>query len=67
LWNPAADPLLGDYVRGVSTGPMTPLVLSVSTVGNHANIGVSWRKSVFSDEALAQWRQTFDQQWKELD
>jgi NRPS condensation-like uncharacterized protein len=37
-----------DYFRGVSTGPVTPLVLSVTTIGDRANIGVSYRFAVFS-------------------
>jgi hypothetical protein len=37
-----------DYFRGVSTGPVTPLVLSATTVGNRVNIGVSYRLAVFS-------------------
>jgi len=37
-----------DYVRAVSTGPATPLVLSFTTVGQAANIGLSYRSTVFS-------------------
>jgi len=37
-----------DYFRAVSTGPATPLVLSVTTVGNHANIGLTYRSTIFS-------------------
>ena len=38
-----------DYFRAVSTGPVTPLVLSVTTVGDHANIGLSYRSTVYSE------------------
>ena len=37
-----------DYFRAVSTGPVTPLVLSVTTVGERVNFGVSYRTTVFS-------------------
>ena len=37
-----------DYFRGVSTGPVTPLVLSITTVGDRANLGLSYRTTVFS-------------------
>jgi hypothetical protein len=50
LWpaESADSPL--DYFRGVSTGPATPLVLSVTTVRHHANIGLSYRSTVYSPE-----------------
>ena len=52
LWpaEPNAGPL--DYFRGVSTGPVTPLVLSVTTIRDRANIGLSYRPAVFSPEAV---------------
>ena len=37
-----------DYFRAVSTGPITPLVLSVTTVGDVVNIGLTFKKTVFS-------------------
>lgn len=37
-----------DYIRAVSTGPATPLVLSFTTVGDAANVGLSYRSTVFS-------------------
>jgi hypothetical protein len=48
LWAPndRHGPL--DYFRAVSTGPVTPLVLSVTTVGERVNLGVSYRTTVFS-------------------
>jgi hypothetical protein len=42
-----------DYFRGVSTGPVTPLVLSVTTIGDRMNMGVSYRTGVFSKDAIA--------------
>jgi NRPS condensation-like uncharacterized protein len=41
-----------DYFRAVSTGPATPLVLSVTTVGEAANISISYRQTVFSAEDI---------------
>ena len=49
LWKHSLEEGAADYFRGVSTGPVTPLVLSVTTIGKHANIGLSFRTSVFSD------------------
>lgn len=43
-----------DYVRGVSTGPATPLVLSVTTAGDQVNLGISWRRTVYSETAVAE-------------
>ena len=48
LWEPKGGNAPLDYFRGVSTGPITPLVLSVTTMGDRANIGLSYRTSVFS-------------------
>jgi hypothetical protein len=36
------------YSRAVSTGPITPLVLSITTLGQSANIGLSYRSTAFS-------------------
>jgi len=48
LWRSVETDKPIDYVRAVSTGPVTPLVLSFSTIGNVANIGLSYRSTVFS-------------------
>lgn len=37
-----------DYFRAVSTGPITPLVLSVTTVRDVVNIGLTFKKTVLS-------------------
>ena len=52
LWasEPAAGPR--DYVRGVSTGPMTPVVLAASTAGGALSVGVSYRRSAFSADVV---------------
>ena len=48
LWERDGGKVPLDYFRGVSTGPVTPLVLSVTTIGDRANIGLSYRSTVFS-------------------
>jgi hypothetical protein len=53
LWNSEPDGNLLDYFRGVSTGPVTPLVLSVTTVRDRANIGLTYRSAVYSPDDVA--------------
>ncbi len=54
LWpQPAGAPPL-DYFRGVSTGPVTPLVLSVTTVGDGVNLGLTFRATTFTDAHIRQ-------------
>jgi NRPS condensation-like uncharacterized protein len=38
-----------DYFRAVSTGPVTPLVASITTIGPVANIGLTYRPTVFGE------------------
>jgi hypothetical protein len=49
LWQSPEGSAPLDYIRAVSTGPVTPLVLSFTTVGQAANIGLSYRSTVFSE------------------
>ncbi len=58
LW-PAGGNAPLDHWRGVSTGPITPLVLSVTTAGERVNMGVSYRTSVFSREDIGQLQARF--------
>ena len=51
LW-PAAEGC-ADYIRGVSTGPLTPFVLAISTCHAGAGLGVSFRPSVFAPDVAA--------------
>jgi len=53
----AAQPL--DYLRTVSTGPVTPLVLSVTTFGKVVNLAMSYRTSVFSRTEISAVRDRF--------
>ena len=48
-----------DYLRAVSTGPVTPLVLSVTSFGSGVNLSMSYRTSVFSREEIATVRGRF--------
>jgi hypothetical protein len=52
VWNQPHDNGGVDYFRAVSTGPATPLVFSLTTVKDQLNTGVSFRKSVFSEEEV---------------
>jgi hypothetical protein len=49
LWEQRGKEQEFGYLRAVSTGPITPLVLSVTTVKEVANIGLSFRKTAFSE------------------
>ena len=49
LW-PAIEQHRIDYFRAVSTGPVTPLVVSLTSVGNRLNVGVTFRSTVFSTQ-----------------
>jgi hypothetical protein len=54
LWAEQAQGEPLDYLRAVSTGPVTPLVLSVTTVGERVNGGLSYRSTVFSAAEIGQ-------------
>jgi hypothetical protein len=43
-----------DYLRAVSTGPVTPLMLSVTTARERLNVSLSYRTAVFSTEEIGQ-------------
>ncbi len=51
LGAPTTDRILG-YARAASTGPMVPLVLSPTTVGNEMNLGLSFRVTAFSSAKI---------------
>lgn len=42
-----------DYLRGVPTGPLSPLVLAVTLTADVVNVGVTFRRTVFSRDAVA--------------
>jgi NRPS condensation-like uncharacterized protein len=52
LWpQPDGKPAM-DYLRAVSTGPVTPFVLSLTTVNEVINIGVTYRTTVFGPDEI---------------
>ena len=53
LWPQPEGQLGVDYFRAVSSGPVTPLVLSLTTVGDHLNCGLTYRTTVYSDADMA--------------
>ena len=53
LWPQPNDGQSFDYFRAVSTGPATPLVLSVTTVGENMNLGLTFRRTVFSADDIS--------------
>jgi NRPS condensation-like uncharacterized protein len=59
IWPQHNDSSFVDYFRAVSTGPATPLVFSLTTSGDHLNIGLTFRTTVFSDSDIAQIKRTF--------
>ena len=54
LWEEPTHDAPLDYLRAVSTGPVTPLVLSVTTTGERVNVALSYRSTVFSDAEIGQ-------------
>ena len=65
LWDQSGDNAPMDYLRGVSTGPVTPLALSVTTVGQGMNLGLSYRTTTFSREEIADMQSRFRDLLKE--
>jgi len=41
-----------DYLRAVSTGPITPIVLSATTVRDKVNMGLTYKKTVFPESTI---------------
>ena len=66
IWPMDEDATAKDYFRAVSTGPVTPLVLAATTVGDHANIGLTYRTTVFSDAVIGQVTCSFLETLKKL-
>lgn len=48
LWSQEDEKPPEYYLRAVSTGPVSPLIFSITTTGDVLNIGVSYRTSLFS-------------------
>ena len=59
LWPRPAGQERVDYFRAVSPGPVTPLVLSITTCGGGVNIGLAYRQAVFSAVQVEQIKRDF--------
>jgi hypothetical protein len=66
LWGRSGEDAPMDYFRGVSTGPATPLVFSVTTVRDRMNIGLSYRSTVFSKEIIQELKDRFTDHLEQL-
>jgi len=51
-WEQTEDAKPVNYFRAVSTGPVTPLVLSITTVKDILNIGLTYKTAVFSQQEI---------------
>jgi hypothetical protein len=51
LWPGGSPP---DYVRGVPTGPLSPLVVAATPVGNRMNLGFTFRTACYSRGSIEQ-------------
>lgn len=60
LWPQVAGTPPVDYFRAVSTGPVTPLVLSVTTLGRAVNLGLTYRTTVFAAHQIQEFRARFE-------
>jgi NRPS condensation-like uncharacterized protein len=67
LWQPRDRDNSIDYIRAVSTGPTTPLVLSFTTAGQGANIGLSYRSTVISADDIERLTACFMRNLAELE
>jgi len=52
IWPRERGDGLGDYLRGVSTGPVTPCVFAITTLGEKVNVGVSYRTAIYRPEDM---------------
>ena len=66
LWDQSDEAYPLDYLRGVSTGPATPLAFSVTTVGDHTNVGVSYRATVYSPGEIRSVQDCFRREIEQL-
>lgn len=59
LWPGGGQGSVRDYFRAVSTGPATPLVLSLTSLGQRTNIGVSYLTAIYSAADIEAVKQCF--------
>ena len=67
IWPQPKDEHAINYFRAVSTGPTTPMVLSVTTVQDKVNIGVSYRTTVFTKADIDQVQSEVQGLFKQLE
>ena len=53
LWEREAGTPAPEYFRGVSTGPLSPLVVAVTTSGDTLHAGISYRRTAFDAAKIA--------------
>jgi len=56
-----------DYFRAVSTGPVTPLVLSITTIRDAVNIGLTYRTTVYPSAEIQRVQQRLLEAIRELE
>jgi hypothetical protein len=59
LWPQLAEDRPVDYVRAVCTGPVTPLVASITTMGQAAQVSLTYRSTVFGAADIERVKATF--------
>jgi hypothetical protein len=52
LWRQVENARPLEYLRAVSTGPVTPLVLSITTIGQGVSIGITYRATAFGEPEI---------------
>jgi hypothetical protein len=67
IWQSSGDSLPADYLRAVSTGPATPLVLSITTVSDAARVSLSYRTAIFSAPQIEAFQARFLAGWSQLE
>jgi len=53
LWRPAGPEIAPLYLRGVPTGPLSPIVVAVTTSGERMCIGLSYRTTAVTPQAAS--------------
>lgn len=66
LWPLPDQPPGLRYFRAVSTGPATPLVLSVTTTGETVELGLSYRSTAFLGPEMERVEHGFQDQLNRL-
>lgn len=67
IWPQSDNERPVNYIRAVSTGPATPLVLSITTVRDITNISISYRTTVYSEPDIEYVKNEFINQLQYLE